>query len=131
MDTRASGDKNPASDNFLGSVNLVDPHHFCLEKLHVLVRRGVLTDLQLVVLPDLYKYFTFLQMAISVNNTDKGARILKHDSILFSHEKQLVDLLSEVNGGKNWVTLDVDALKDGILELLFEVVQIRDQDVQV
>lgn len=98
MDTWASGDKNPASDNFLGSVDLVDPHHFCLEKLHVLVRRGALTYLQLVVLPNLYKYFAFLQMAISVNDTDKGARILKHDSILFSHEQQLVDFLSEVDG---------------------------------
>lgn len=63
-------------------------------------------------------------MAIGVDDTNQRAGVLKHDSVLLSHEKQLIDLLGEVDGGKNWVALDVNTLEDGIFELLFEVVQV-------
>lgn len=124
MDTWAPGDKNSASDDLLVGVDLVDPHHFGLEQLDVLIRGGLLVDLQHVVLPDLNEDLALLQVAVSVNDADEGAGILKHDSVLFSHEKQGVDLLGEVDGGKDWVAFDVNALEDGILELLFEVVQV-------
>jgi hypothetical protein len=98
MDTRAPGDQNSTGDDLLISVDLVDSHHFSFEELYVLVGGGLLIDLQNVVFPDLNKDFTFLQVTISIDDSDEGARVLKHDSVLFPHEKQLVDLFGEIDG---------------------------------
>ena len=45
VDTWAPSDKDSASDDLLVGVDLVDPHHFGLEQLDVLVGGGLLVDL--------------------------------------------------------------------------------------
>jgi hypothetical protein len=61
-------------------------------------------------------------MPISIDNSNKGAGVLKHDSILLSHQQELIDFLGKIDRRENWVTLDIDSFENGIFKFLFEVV---------